>query len=160
MQSIDLVEPPDLYFEDFVMGQEFPVVTKGPIMVGHQVRWAGATDNYDSEFHHDEYVAKELGLPGIILSGPFIAAYLRATVENWVGRNARLTRFGDRNTGSTMPRDMLYLRGSVSKLYRDGDRCLIDIDCRVENQRGENTTPSTATAEIASRGSADQGSMA
>jgi len=43
---------------DFSEGQKFPVVTKGPMMVGHQVRWAGACDNYESEFHHDEYVAK------------------------------------------------------------------------------------------------------
>jgi acyl dehydratase len=156
VRKVQLVEPPDLYFEDFEEGQEFPVVTKGPMMVGHQVRWAGATDNYDSEFHHDEYVAKAQGLPGIILSGPFIAAYLRAAVENWVGRNARLVRFADRNKGSTMPRDMLYLKGTVARKYSDDGRCLIDIECWVENQNGENTTPATATAEVASRLTSEQ----
>ena len=120
-------------------------------MVGHQVRWAGATDNYDFEFHHDEYVAKAQGLPGIILSGPFIAAYLLSTVNQWVGRNARVVRYSDRNTGSTMPRDMLYLHGRVTRKYQEGGQCLIDLDCHVENQRGENTTPATATARAASR---------
>jgi len=151
MRRVTTIEPPDLDFEDFHEGQEFPVVTKGPIMVGHQVRWAGATDNYDSEFHHDEYVAKAQGLPGIILSGPFIAAYLLSAASHWVGRNARVIRFTDRNVGSTMPRDMLYLHGRVTRAYREDGRCLIDIDCRVENQRGENTTPATATAQVASR---------
>ncbi len=151
MRRVETVEPPDLYFEDFEEGQEFPVVTKGPVMVGHQVRWAGATDNYDSEFHHDEYVAKAQGLPGIILSGPFIAAYLLSAVNQWVGRNARVIAFSDRNSGSTMPRDMVYLKGRVARKYRDGADCLIDIDCHVENQRGENTTPAKATARVASR---------
>ena len=151
MRRVTTIEPPDLGFEDFHEGQEFPVVTKGPIMVGHQVRWAGASDNYDSEFHHDEYVAKAQGLPGIILSGPFIAAYLLSAVSHWVGRNARVIRFTDRNTGSTMPRDMLYLHGRVTRTYREGERCLINIDCHVENQRSENTTPATATAQVASR---------
>ena len=151
MRHVSTIEPADLWFEDFREGQEFPVVTKGPVMVGHQVRWAGATDNYDSEFHHDEYVAKAQGLPGIILSGPFIAAWLLAAVSNWVGRNARLTRFTDRNTGSTMPRDMLYLKGHVTRTYRQDGNCYIDIDCHVENQRGENTTPATATARVPSR---------
>ena len=52
MSHVTTVEPSDLFFEDFTEGQEFPTVTKGPMMVGHQVRWAGACDNYDSEFHH------------------------------------------------------------------------------------------------------------
>ncbi len=151
MRRVETVEPPDLYFEDFHEGQEFAVVTKGPIMVGHQVRWAGAIDNYDSEFHHDEYVAKAQGLPGIILSGPFIAAYLLSAINLWVGRNARVVRYIDRNIGSTMPRDMLYLHGRVTRKHREGGQCLIDLDCHVENQRGENTTPATATAQVASR---------
>src|ERR1035441_2539539 len=151
MRHVDTVEPPDLYYEDFQEGQEFAVVNKGPIMVGHQVRWAGAIDNYDSEFHHDEYVAKAQGLPGIILSGPLIAAWLLSAVHHWVGRNAKVIRYTDRNTGSTMPRDMLTLQGRVKRKYQDGGRCLIEIDCNVENQRGENTTPATATVQVASR---------
>jgi acyl dehydratase len=61
--AVKTVDPPNLFFEDFAEGQEFATVTKGPMMVGHQVRWAGACDNYDSEFHHDEQVAKAQGLP-------------------------------------------------------------------------------------------------
>ena len=76
MPTVKTVEPPSLFFEDFAEGQEFSTVTKGPMMVGHQVRWAGACDNYDSEFHHDEHVAKAQGLPGIILSGPLMASSL------------------------------------------------------------------------------------
>jgi hypothetical protein len=48
MLAIEPVHPPDLCFEDFIEGQEFATVTKGPIMVGHQVRRAGACDNSDS----------------------------------------------------------------------------------------------------------------
>ncbi len=151
MRRVKTVEPADFYFEDFEEGQEFPVLSKGPMMVGHQVRWAGASDNYDSEFHHDEYVAKAQGLPGIILSGPLIAAYLLSAVNSWIGRNARALRFKDRNTGSTMPRDMLAFKGRITRKYREEGGCFIDIDCHVENQRGENTTPAAATALVASR---------
>jgi acyl dehydratase len=152
MRPVKTIEPPDLRFEDFEEGQEFPILKKGPMMVGHQVRWAGATDNYDSEFHHDEYVAKAQGLPGIILSGPFIAAYLLSAIHGWAGRNARALRFADRNTGSTMPRDRLSLQGRITRKYREGGLSLIDLDCRVENQRGENTTPASATVAVPPRG--------
>ncbi len=152
MRPVKTVEPPDLTFEDFDEGQEFPILAKGPMMVGHQVRWAGATDNYDSEFHHDEYVAKAQGLPGILLSGPFIAAYLLSVIQGWTGRNARVLRFADRNTGSTMPRDRLSFHGRITRKYRERGSSLLDLDCRVENQRGENTTPATATVAVPPRG--------
>ena len=90
MLTVRTVDPPERYFEDFAEGQELPVVTKGPMMVGHQVRWAGACDNYESEFHHDEYVAKAQGLPGIILSGPLMASYLLTARMNQLSLTAYL----------------------------------------------------------------------
>jgi len=151
MPSVTTVEPPDLFFEDFAAGQEFPTVTKGPMMVGHQVRWAGACDNYDSEFHHDEYVAKAQGLPGIILSGPLMASYLVSALAHWLGRNARLLRFSDRNVGSTMPRDMAHLHGRIQKTYEQAGEGVLEIECWIENQRGEITTPGRAVAAVTRR---------
>ena len=151
MPSVKTVDPPDLFFEDFAEGQEFRTVTKGPMMVGHQVRWAGACDNYDSEFHHDEYVAQAQGLPGIILSGPLMASYLMSALAHWVGRNARLLRFADRNVGSTMPRDMAYLHGRIKKKDERDGQGVLEIECWIENQRGENTTPGRAVAAVPRR---------
>ena len=68
MLKVETREPERRFFEDFQEGQELPTVTQGPMMVGDQVRWAGACDNYESEFHHDEYMARAQALPGILLS--------------------------------------------------------------------------------------------
>jgi hypothetical protein len=151
MLKITTVEPANLYFEDFSEGQKFPVVTKGPMMVGHQVRWAGACDNYASEFHHDEYVAKAAGLPGILLSGPLMASYLLTTVTQWLGRHARMVSFSDQNRGSTMPRDLAYLHGGVKRKYEENGEALIELECWIENQRGEITTPGGAVAALPRR---------
>lgn len=151
MLNVETVEPPRRCFEDFFEGQDLPVVTHGPMMVGHQVRWAGACDNYESEFHHDEYVAKAQGLPGIILSGPLMASYLMTAVVQWMGRDARLVKFHDQNRGSTMPRDMAYLHGRVKRKYQEGGKAFLELECRVENQRGEVTTPGSAVVELPRR---------
>jgi len=151
MLKVKTIEPEERWFEDFREGQEFPVVTKGPMMVGHQVRWAGACDNYESEFHHDEYVAKAQGLPGIILSGPLMASYLLTAVTQWLGRHARLVRFFDQNRGPTMPRDMAHLHGKVRRTYEQDGRCLVELECWITNQRGEVTTPGSALAELPRR---------
>ena len=41
MYAVDTKKPDEKFFEDFSEGLEMPVVTKGPMLVGHQVRWAG-----------------------------------------------------------------------------------------------------------------------
>lgn len=148
MKALKTVTPPERFFEDFTEGQEFTPVTKGPMLVGHQVRWAGACDNYESEFHHDEYVAKAQGLPGIILSGPLMASYMLTEVGNWFGRRARLVSFWDRNSGSTMPRDLAHIHGKVKRAYREGDKGFVEIECHIANQDGKVTTPGRALAEL------------
>lgn len=152
MLKVETQEPELRYFEDFAEGQDLPTVTRGPMMVGHQVRWAGACDNYESEFHHDEYVAKARGLPGILLSGPLLASWLLTTVEQWTGRGARLVRFSDQNRGSTMPRDMAHFHGTVKRAFVENGKAFLDIECRITNQRGEVTTPGAALVEMPRRG--------
>lgn len=151
MLKVKCQEPDERFFEDFAEGQELPTVTKGPMMVGHQVRWAGACDNYESEFHHDEYVAKAQGLPGIILSGPLMASYMMSIVMDWGGRHARFVKFFDQNRGSTMPRDMAYVHGRVTRVYEEGDRGFVEIDCKIVNQDDVLTTPGSALIELPRR---------
>src|ERR1044071_1580643 len=152
MFKVDMVEPPVVYFEDLSEGHEFPAVTKGPMMAGHQVRWAGACDNYESEFHHDEYVAKAAGLPGILLSGPFMASILLTTTTKWLGRDARLVRFFDQNRGATMPRDTAIMKGRVKRKYEEGGNAFVELELSITNQRGEVTTPGSALAVMPRRG--------
>jgi hypothetical protein len=152
MLKIETKDPPERFFEDFHVGQVLPTVTKGPMMVGHQVRWAGACDNYESEFHHDEYVAKAQGLPGILLSGPLLASYMLTIVQTeWLGRYARLVRFSDQNRGSTMPRDLAHIAGSVTRTFEEGGKCFVELTCSITNQKGEVTTPGSALAELPRR---------
>ena len=152
MYEVAVKEPEAKVFEDFSEGLEMPVVAKGPMLVGHQVRWAGACDNYDSEFHHDEHVAKAQGLPGILLSGPFMASYMLTEVANWLGSRARVTSFWDRNTGPTMPRDMAYIHGKITRCWIEDGGGFVEVDCHIVNQDGRVTTPGGVVAQLPLRG--------
>jgi hypothetical protein len=80
-----------------------------------------------------------------------MASYLMTEVAHWIGRNARLRLFADRNVGSTMPRDMAYLHGRITKAYERDGQGVLEIECWIENQRGENTTPARAVASVPRR---------
>jgi hypothetical protein len=154
MFKVDTQAPPERFFEDFPEGREMPVVQKGPMQVGHQVRWAGACDNYASEFHHDDEVAKSQGLPGVLLSGPFMACYMLTEVSHWLGSRARVISFWDRNSGPTVPRDMAHIHGTVKRAWVEGGHGFVEIDCHIANQHGKVTTPGGVVAELPLRGEA------
>jgi len=148
MYKVDTKEPPARFFEDFREGQEMPIVTKGPMTAGHQVRWAGACDNYASEFHHDAAAARAQGLPGLLLSGPFMASYMLTEVKHWLGSRARLLSFWDRNSATTMPGDTASIRASVKRAWVIDGKGMLEIDCQIVNQDEKVTTPGGVIAEL------------
>lgn len=152
MYQVATKPPPARFFEDFPEGQEMPVVTKGPMTAGHQVRWAGACDNYASEFHHDAAAARAQGLPGLLLSGPFMACYMLTEVTHWLGSRARIVSFWDRNSATTMPGDLAHIQATVKRAWVEGGKGLLEIDCRIVNQAEKVTTPGGLVAELPLKG--------
>lgn len=148
MYKVAMREPPERCFGDFAEGQEMPVVTKGPMTAGHQVRWAGASDNYASEFHHDAAVAREQGLPGLLLSGPLMAALMYTEVTHWLGARARVVACSNRNTAPTMPGDLARIHARIKRRWAEGDRGFVEVDCRIEDGDGRITTPGSVIAEL------------
>lgn len=148
MFKVDYRQPPARCFEDFSEGQQMPPVAKGPFSAGHQVRWAGACDNYASEFHHDAAVARAQGLPGLLLSGPFLASFMLTEVTHWLGGAARVVSFSNRNTAPTQPDDTGHIHARVRRAWVEGGRGRVEVDCEILNQDGKVTTPGTLVAEL------------
>ena len=152
MYKVETHEPPERFFEDFAEGQQMPVVTRGPMTATDQVKWAGACDNYASDFHHDSAAAREKGLPGLVLSGPFMACILMTEVAKWLGRRARLVSFSNRNTAPTSPGDLAHIQATVKRAWTEGGKGLVELDCQILNQDQKGTTPATLVAELPLRG--------
>lgn len=152
MFKVPTCEPPARCYEDFAEGSAMPVLNKGPMTAGHQVRWAGACDNYASEFHHDAQAARAQGLPGLLLSGPYMAALLLTAVTAWLGAQARIRSFSNRNSAPTMPGDLAQLNARVQRRWVEGGRGFVEVVCEITNPAGTVTTPATLVAELPLRG--------
>jgi acyl dehydratase len=148
MFKVETRPPAPRCFEDFREGQEMPAVTKGPMTAGHQVRWAGACDNYASEFHHDAAAARAQGLPGLLLSGPLMASYMLTEVSAWLGAGARVRSFWDRNSATTQPGDLARIQARVRRAWVEAGRGFVDVECEIVNQDGRVTTPGGLVAEL------------
>ena len=148
MFKVETHEPPRRCFEDFPEGLQMQEVHKGPMTAGHQVRWAAACDNYASEFHHDAAVARAQGLPGLLLSGPFMAAFMLTEVTQWLGAAARIVSFENRNSAPTMPGDLALIRARVQRAWTENGRGRVEVACEIVNQDGKVTTPGITLAEL------------
>ena len=71
-------------------------------------------------------------------------------LTNWLGHKA-LKKFGVNFRAVTLPKDVITVKGNVTKKYTEGGENCIDIDLVAENQRGEKVVIGNATAALPSK---------
>jgi acyl dehydratase len=138
-----------LYYEDVALDSEIPPLTKHPT-TRQLVMWAGASGDYYA-IHYDKDFAQSKGLPGVIVHGQLVAAFLGQLITDWIGERGSLKKFSCSYRGMNFPNETITCRGKVSKKYiENGEHC---IDCQVwaENAKGEKTVAGKAIITLPAR---------
>jgi len=138
-----------LYYEDVALETEIPPLTKRPT-TRQLVMWAGASGDYYA-IHYDKDFAQSKGLPGVIVHGQLVAAFLGQLITDWIGEKGILKKFSCSYKGMNLPDEPITCRGKVSKKYiENGEHC---IDCQVwaENDKGEKTVTGKAIIALSAR---------
>lgn len=168
------------YWEDVTEGEELDEIVRGPLSLmdtmgflvgcgrghthgvvfnaavkhpGHFFRnpEAGGGIEYTGIGHHRESTAKDVGVPGVYDYGPQRSSWMASLVTNWMGDAGFLKRCRTEMRRFNTMGDSTWCRGRVSRKYIKDNHCLVDIELRGENQRGELTTPGLATVILPSR---------
>lgn len=134
-----------LYFEDVKGDEELPSFEM-TVTRTHIVKYAGASGDF-YPVHHDEELAKSLGLPSVFAMGLMHGGMLTRVVTDWVG-DGRIRRYKIRFTGMVWPHDTLTFKGRVVKKYQKGGENLVDSELFVVNQNGENVITGQASASL------------
>ena len=139
-----MVEP--VYYEDIDIGTQLPELVKKPSL-RQLVKWAVVSRNLD-EIHYDIEVAKQRGLPDIVVQGPLKAAFLTEVLSNWAGLRGNVKRFSCTYKGMDFRGVELRIGGVVSKKYvADGER-LVDCELWIVNAKGEKNTIGSGTVVL------------
>ncbi|MPZ23772.1 MAG: hypothetical protein GEU28_09540 [Dehalococcoidia bacterium] len=77
------------------------------------VAYAGATWDFH-RYHYDGDFAREAGLPGPVVDGQMLGAFLAQLVVDWAGPEAFLQRLSFRLASAVYPGDHLTCRGEVA----------------------------------------------
>lgn len=100
--------------------------------------------------HWDSQWASALGLPAPYDYGEMRVTWLTHLLTNWMGDDAWLWKLGCQVRGFNFLGDTHWCTGEITRKYKIDDSHLVDIEVRATNQRGEVTTPGTATVILPS----------
>lgn len=150
-----------LYFEDLKEGDEIPTLTKISTTV-MAVRWAGASGDFNPHHYDDTYANEVAGTQKIITHGALKRAWLVQLMTDWTGDKGFLKKFACQYRGMDFPRrmksftepmdgDTWWCKGIIKKKYIEDDKHCVDCEIWVENNKGEKTTPGSATVILPSK---------
>jgi acyl dehydratase len=147
-----------IFFEDVNVGDSIPELVLDPLQELQFVMYAGASGDFNP-LHSVHAFGEMAGYGGVIGHGMLSMALTGRVLTDWLGHGA-LKKFGVNFRAVTLPKDVLTVKGTVTKKYEEGTvtkkyeeqgKNCIDIDLLTENQRGEKVIMGNATAVLSSK---------
>jgi acyl dehydratase len=122
-----------------------PLVRKTDL--AHWNRYAAVNDEF-IPIHMDPADAKAVGQPDVFGMGNLRLAYLHALLDDWVGDAGDIAELSLQFRGFNFKHDVLSARATLTGKEEAGGQRLLRFELGVDNQKGENTTPGTATVVL------------
>ena len=138
-----------VYWDDVKEGTELPDLVKHPT-TQQLVKYAGASGDY-YQIHYDQTYARSNDLEDVILHGALKIAFLGHLVTKWMGPAGDLKRLVCQYRGMDIPGTPVTIKGVVTKKYQESGDNLVDCEIWLQNEKGEKTTPGSATVALPSR---------
>jgi acyl dehydratase len=109
---------------------------------------AGAIASRDfMPVHHDREYANQQGAPDIFMNILSDTGYCSRFLTDWAGPDAMVKRLAIRLGVPQFPGDTLTYTGTVTRVERDGDQALVDVEFNATNDLGEHVG-GTATVSL------------
>lgn len=140
-----------IYWDDVSEGMQIPPFKRGPLEMPQIIKFSSAVENYE-KLHQDYKWCIEQGYADVVMNGPIKNALLAVMLTNWMGEEGFLKRLGCQHRAMDFPGHTLVASGKVAKKYINDGLGYVDLDVKVENQKGEISCPGTATVILPIRG--------
>ena len=168
------------YWEDVTVGDKLPTMAKGPMTVtgfiAYAQGWGGLyiranklawrlTQNHPGlgiknrfgipdcpeRVHWEPEFALMVGAPGAYDYGPERCSWLTHHLTNWMGDDGFLRRATCKIRRHNPEGDLLFIDGSVVRVFEEDGRHLVEIEQIAHNQNGELSVLGSGIVELPSR---------
>jgi acyl dehydratase len=135
------------YLNDIEIGQELPLLSKGPVTRQMLVEWCAAENDY-YPLHYDERVAAAMKLPGTPIQGTYKYALMGQAIQRWLGPTGTLNRISARYKNLNLEGEVVTARARITHIERGETAGRVTLEVWVENQQGERSTEGTAIVTL------------
>ena len=168
------------YWDDVREGEELPTMVKGPMTVtgfiayaqgwgglyirANKLAWQQASSHpglgiknrrgipdCPERVHWEEEFAHKVGVPGAYDYGPERCSWLTHHLTNWMGDDGFLQKAKCQVRRHNPEGDVILINGTVSRKFVEGDKHLVEISQRAENQDGDLSAMGSAVVELPHR---------
>lgn len=137
-----------VYFETVAVGDDIPVLAKGPMTTAHIIRWSAAMENWH-KIHYDwRYATGHDGLPDVLINGSWKQHVLAQVLVDWAGETGWLWKMNFQYRGMNIPGDTLTAWGRVTGRSQRGRFGVVDLDIGLKDQNGKEGSPGTASVVL------------
>jgi acyl dehydratase len=138
-----------VYFDDVRIGDELPLLVKGPIQQIQLTRYAGASGDFNP-IHQDDEFARAAGMGGVFAHGMLSMGFVGQVVTDWAGPG-QVRKLGVRFVGLVRLKDTITCRGRVLAKSSKDDVHLVDLEVWAENDKGDKVVAGKATVVLPTR---------
>jgi len=135
-------------------GIEIPPLVKQPT-IKQLVEWAGVSGD-NNPIHFDKEYSVSHGLPGVIVPGQLVLAFLGQMIADWLGAGGALVKLSVSFKGLNFPGSTITCRGVVAETIKG--RAVLKV--WAENCSGEKTVVGTAVAKMSDQALPQNGAVA
>ena len=111
------------------------------------VKYAAGGGDFNP-LHHDYAFPQAKALGSIIVHGRFKYASLGELVSNWLAHAGRIRKLSCQYRGMDFPDKEIVFCGTVKRKWEEGGEKLAELELRVINEAGKDTTPGMAIVVI------------
>ena len=133
-------------WESVNVGDELPKYVHEKVTRTDLVKYAGASGDYNP-MHHDETLAKAVGLPSVFAHGMFSMGLLSNVLVNWAGAGS-VKSFYVQFRAITWPDDKITCTGKVTGKREEAGAKLVDVELQCETKPGTRTISGSATLSL------------
>lgn len=144
-----------VYLEDIEVGMEVPTQEYGPWSNAHIARWCAAQENWE-RFHYDyKFATSVFQLDDIVANGNWRKHPIARVFKDWAGHGGWLWKLQMQYRAMHYPFDVFTVWARIREMREIDGIGIVDLDCGMRNQNGQETSPGSAVVAIPLRNGPD-----
>ena len=139
-------------FDDTQVGDEIPILRKGPLTTAHLMRWSAAIENWH-KIHYDETFTREHEkLPGLLVNGTLKQQFILEALTDWAGPRGWVWKVSFQFRSMNVVDEQLHVWARVTGKRASERFGLVDLELGIRNHERTESTPGNAVVALPFRG--------